>query len=120
MVAPFANDTAFAQLRDKGVVVTFRGQRWSQTGADWVNRGRGTEKEFDVYVYELGEFAPTPDDLAGYVLLSGFDSTIEWVQTIQKLHGNVETGWLYAVVREDLDALGLPATLPTAEVAPKE
>lgn len=96
----FANDSARAQLVEHGKVITFRGDR--TTGDTWWTDEYGTAKDGDCTVEQLGEITPTTDALDRYQPLSGFQTTSEWRDAIEALHGSTtEIGYLYRVTERD-------------------
>lgn len=97
----FANRFARRQLVDHGVVITFRGDR--TTGDTWWTDEYGTNKNGDVHVEQLEAIEPTQTNLAKYRELSGFPSTVLWMDAIDELHDGAETGYLYRVTARDPD-----------------
>lgn len=104
MVGPiiFANSTARKQLRNHGVVVTFRTSERT-TGETWWRKSRFGTKEGDVTVEQVAVVDPTVDaELEPYVSLSGFESVGEWQQAIRELHNSIPPeGRLYRVTARD-------------------
>lgn len=110
MVISFSDRRAFKQLRDYGAVVTFRETKRKATPDEgtqrtWCNRGRGTEKEFNVEVTYLAEKeAGMGYELLGtYTALSGFGGRSEWLRAIFDFCGGEvpPSGHLYLVTRPD-------------------
>lgn len=117
MVITFTSEKAWAHLRDKGFVYTYRKNRrkafekLERTGRvlvgviDWTSRGRGKPKISDVTIHEVGEM--TPSGLVIYVEWSGFGSWQKWFDEIQRLnnfnYSITQKGWLYKVTLYDRD-----------------
>lgn len=105
MVIMFSDDRAFEQLRDRGQVVSFRERERKSTPRDgyqrtWCNRGRGTEKEFDVLVFHLFEMEPEEDPFEALWPMAGFPNKTAWLKAIYRLTGGVPpTGHFYYVVK---------------------
>lgn len=100
MVIGFSNNTAWNHLVTYGFVATFRPKRANSHGTDWVNRGRGEEKEFDCHIIELGkvEFGEDETVLEKCAEISGFGSKETWKHAIESLHGELpEEGFVYLV-----------------------
>lgn len=103
MVISLSHDTAFAKLEDDGYVVTFRSnQRKNRFTETWCNRGRGTEKEFDVHVAEICEIRDSIG-LEEFVEAAGFRTKRDWEVAIMELNDGElpSTGYLYLVTRID-------------------
>jgi len=98
----FESDKAFNRLRDEGIVYSFRLRRGSYEGEVWINRGRGTEKEFDAKAQLVWAMAWWPEQiLKDYQEWSGFDDVDEWIEEIGNLNGEIpEEGYLFLVERE--------------------
>jgi len=107
MVISFTNQTAWKQLRDEGFVVSYRPDERERTPRDgvqetWCNRGRGTEKEFDVRVRHVGYMEPEENLFREFHPMSGFSHSKYWLQAVMRLHGEVPpTGHYYLVTRVD-------------------
>lgn len=95
----FSDETAREQLLEEGEVVTFRTSERT-TGETWWRTSRTGEKCGDVTVELLANYisvTPHSSRLIEYRYLSGFDTVDEWVDAIQDLNGEVESGMLYRV-----------------------
>lgn len=105
MVISFSNKTAFEQLRDEGFVVSFRPVERERTPREgvqetWCNRGRGTEKEFDVRVRHLAHMESEENQFREFYPMSGFEPLQNWLVAVMKMHGKVPpTGHFYLVTR---------------------
>lgn len=96
----FANEFARRQLVDHGEVITFRGDR--TVGETWWRESRLGPKQGDVHVERIEAIEPTQTNLAQYHELSGFPSTVLWMDAIDDLHDG-GTGYLYRVTERDQD-----------------
>lgn len=114
MVISFSSDTAFKQLKEEGVVVSFRSEEnvRKKLGEDWCNRGRGEKKKFDVYIKLLEQgVEPTRNVLEDYLALSGFPYVVNWQDKIMEMNGRElpDEGNLYLVIKvgsaDDLPSL---------------
>lgn len=94
----FPNEFARRQLVEQDVVVTVRGDR--TVGDTWWTDEYGSSKRGDVHVEQLEEIEPDQANLTMYCELSGFPSTIAWMDAIDELHGN-EAEYLYRVTKRD-------------------
>ena len=107
MVISFAKMAPFTQLRDHGYVISFRPDERDRTPRDgvqktWCNRGRGTTKEFDVFVTHLAEKEPGDDYFTVYQQHSGFNTKGDWLAEVLWMHGEVPpTGHFSLVNRTD-------------------
>ena len=93
MVIAFKSECARNQLLEHGVVYTVRLKKRSQTGKDWANIGRGTEKIADVWIeyFGLKKFL----ELRHYVDESGFRNLPVWWSEIAKLNKEVKISDLF-------------------------
>lgn len=103
----FGVDEAFKQLRDEGVVTTFRTRRRGPERV-WVRRSRTGKKEFDaeivdvypVYPFHEGSNIPgSAQHVRVFADWSGFDSVSDWRDAIRDTHGEVEQGYVHVVKR---------------------
>lgn len=84
------------QLREEGVVVSFR-HRERTTGNTWWRESRHGPKEGDVTIDKI-DAAESPFDLVPYVEQSGFGTVEDWQTAIAELHGTEATeGHLYRI-----------------------
>jgi hypothetical protein len=115
IVFPFANDTAFAHLRDEGHVYTFRKNRRAEPNGDvWINRGRGTEgvlKDHDWTCEEVeSRVPPTADVLDEYAAESGFGTAENWRSAINEVNDGLPAGgFIYRVERDERERQEGPA-----------
>ena len=104
MVISFSNDDVFSFLEQYGYVATFRSSRRKRPNCKtWCNRGRGQEKEFDVRIVEIGEVRPfdAGTNMVDFEIASGLGGLENWRDAIREFHGEVKSGWLYIVVKDD-------------------
>lgn len=101
----FADETARDQLLNHRAVVTFRRSRRT-TGETWFRYSRTGPKRGDVVVRELERVDVDPDDLSAWAWLSGFESVDDWIDSIEELNGDVETGFVYRVDLLDVEDQG--------------
>lgn len=97
----FSNDTAFEQLRDNGVVTTFRKQE-REKDAVWIRRTRTGAKKFDAEI--LSTFRVNPAriaDIRPYTDRSGFEDAEAWVEVIREIHSDLGPGYVHWVQRKD-------------------
>lgn len=106
IVFPFADDTAFAHLRENGYVYTFRkNQRAEPNGDVWINRGRGTDRVLKEHEWTCEEVEsrvpPTVDVLSEYADESGFGTADDWRDAIADLNDGLPArGFIYQVGRK--------------------
>lgn len=97
----FSRDEAFQQLRDEGVVFTFRTNR-RENGPVWIRRSRTGPKAFDAHIVSGSlNVTPHPEILSRLVEKSGFASVEKWREAIHNVHGEDVTGDLYKVYRQE-------------------
>lgn len=96
----FANEFARRQLVDHGEVITFRGDR--TVGETWWTDEYGTKRNGYCTVERIEAIEPTQTNLAQYHELSGFPSTVLWMDAIDDLHDD-GAGYLYRVTERDPD-----------------
>ena len=99
-VMSFAAGTAFEYLRENGHVYTFRTSRRAEPDGDvWISRGRGEPKEFDGVCEEVASrVPPTVDVLGEYAADSGFGTSDNWREAIDKVNGGLPAeGFIYRV-----------------------
>lgn len=104
MVISFSHDTAYDFLEEHGYVATFRESRRKQRNQDdWLNRGRGETKRFDIHITEIGKAEVGPNGEPSEIIdhfapVSGFETPIGWRQGIEDVNGEVpDSGWVYLV-----------------------
>ena len=101
MVISFRAVKAMEYLQNNGFVYTFRQRRRKHLGKDWVNKGRGKRKEFDVTIEEVGSIdnENIREGLRPYAEHSGFGTENRWLRAIIDLgHFQFEgEGWIYKV-----------------------
>lgn len=104
MVISFSLFRPLKYLLDNKHVYTFRINKRTKLGNDWFNEGRGKKKLGNCNIYLIDEFGiDTNITLAmflhKYVMNSGFNSRLEWIECIVNLNNNrpVNNGFLYRV-----------------------
>ena len=99
----FAVDQAFEQLRDNGVVTSFR-QRERETEPVWIRRSRTGTKEFDAEIVETFRANPARiADMRPYADRSGFEDAESWVEAIRETHGDLSPGYVHVIQRIEGD-----------------
>lgn len=103
----FQSEKAFKQLRDEGIVFSFRKKKGSYLGQVWINQGRGTEKEFNAMVRSkykiiIEDEKNLESKLRNKKDKSGFESVEEWVDEIKKQNdGLPEKGYIFEVKKAE-------------------
>jgi len=96
LVMLFVNEKACSRLLTKGSVVTFRHQH-HRVGRDWFTDKRGGKKIADIDIEQIGRVYRA-QDLAPYLVESGFESLEDWLKAIERLTGHkYPDGFLYRV-----------------------
>jgi hypothetical protein len=95
----FSHETAQRQLREEGIVTTFRAQKRT-TGDTWWRETRTGPKQGDVTVTLLEAGDPYQGGLLSrYYEKSGFETPAEWREAIGIVNGVVPSeGYVYEVV----------------------
>ena len=94
----FGHPTAREQLRDHGIVHTFRVHDRT-TGRSWWRASRTGPKEGEAVIAHAAEIAPTrANSLHPYQPTSGFESLTAWRAAIAEIHGGVpDSGHVFQV-----------------------
>jgi len=100
----FSVDEAFEQLRDEGIVCSFR-QQQRKTEPVWIRRTRTGEKEFDAEIVQrFGVNPACMDNIRPYADRSGFADAEAWVEAIRETHGDLSPGYVHVVERIEGDS----------------
>lgn len=84
-------------LESAGVVFSFRTSNRT-TGNTHYRYKRTGKKQGDVTISQVSsQIKPTAANLEPYSHLSGFSNVDEWIEAIEEVHGDVESGYVYQI-----------------------
>jgi len=92
-----SHPVARAKLESSGVVTSFRTSERT-TGESHYRYERTGCKQGDVVIERVSdEIEPEPGALTEHRPASGFSTVRDWIAAIEKVHGGLESGYVYRV-----------------------